>query len=81
MPRYRTPPVTLEELAQPGPFVRVRDIMAITGWNRATVLACIDTGELTVVRRTVGHKACYFFTRENVLEWLHGMSVPRFTHR
>lgn len=70
MPRYSRPPLTLEEMWRPGPPVRVRDLMHITGWSRPTILKSVDAGELVPIRRTFGRLAQYFFERHQVRAWL-----------
>lgn len=70
MPRYRRPPLGLEDIWQSGPPVRVRDLMAVTGWSRPTILASVECGDLIPVRRMMQPFAQYFFERSAVREWL-----------
>ena len=69
-PRYRKPPLTLEDIFQPGPPVRVRDLMAITGYSRQIVISAIEAGELAASRRREGLNYCYLIDRASARQWL-----------
>ncbi len=68
MTRRRKPPITLEQLWQDGPLIRVRDVTAITSWSRQLIVSAVESGELESIRHN--SKAKYCFSREAVREWL-----------
>jgi hypothetical protein len=68
MPRYRHPPLTLAEIQQPGPPVRIRDLVAVTGLTPATVRGEIDAGHLSAHRLAgVGY---WLIHRDEARRWL-----------
>lgn len=69
MTRYRKPPVTYAELAEPGQPLRLRDVMNITGVTRPTILAEMDRGELHAFRIRPRSGSPWMFTREEVRRW------------
>lgn len=70
MPRYSRPPLSASELWQPGPPVRMRDVVSITGWSKPTILRAIESGELLVLRPRAVPGSPIFFQREHVCDWL-----------
>jgi hypothetical protein len=71
MPRYRHPPLTLAEIQQPGPPVRIRDLVAITGLRHDAIYEDIAAGRLIGRRRMgFGH---YYLHREDARVWLRAM--------
>lgn len=59
---------TYAELHEPGPPVRVSDLMLITGWCRDTIIASIEAGDLRVIRRN--YRAAYSIPRQSAISWL-----------
>jgi excisionase family DNA binding protein len=71
MPRYRLAPLTVDDIWQDGPPVRMRDLEAITGLSRVTLRADIQTGRLPALRRLgIGH---YLVKRADARAWLAAM--------
>lgn len=72
MPRYRHPPMTLQEIFVDGPPVKVRDLAAISGLTRETVSQDIRTGCLTAFRRDqqFGSRSIYLVHRRDAQRWL-----------
>lgn len=80
MPRYRLPPLTLANLHADGPPVRLRDLVAITGLSKMTILRDIDTGDLHAFRRKRHITSPYLIDRDVARHWLsrHGyVAEPR----
>jgi hypothetical protein len=75
MPRYRHPPLTLPEIQQPGPPVRIRDLVAVTGLTPATVRGEIDAGHLRAHRLAgVGY---WLVQRGEAWRWLEALGFTR----
>lgn len=70
MPRYRKPPLTLAEVLQPGPPVRLRDLIAVTTLSSMTIRTDIHCGILTAYQRVQRKNAPYFIDREEALRYL-----------
>lgn len=63
--------VTEPELHQPGRDLRVRDVIAISGLSRGTILNEVERGRLHGYR-LYDTKGCpWKFRRDEVLRWLH----------
>lgn len=80
MPRYRLPPLTIANLHADGPPARLRDLVAITGLSKMTILRDIDTGDLHAFRRKRHITSPYLIDRDVARCWLrrHGyLSEPR----
>lgn len=54
MPRYRTPPLVIAQLAMDGPPIRLRDLVAMTGLSLTTIQRDIAYGHLHAFRRRHG---------------------------
>jgi hypothetical protein len=68
---YRTrPPVSETDLWMDGPPVKLRDLVAITGWTRKTLLSDIDSGRLVGFRRAERPGSPWFFHRSHAREYL-----------
>lgn len=82
MPRYSRPPLSMTDLAQDGPAVRVRDLVAITGLSWDTIATDIKTGHLSATKR-IGRTALYLVSRSEarryVAQMFHGEQKPRTT--
>jgi hypothetical protein len=65
MPRYRKPPLTLADLEHDGPPVRLRDLVAITGFSSGTIRWDILNGNLPAQQRARGTQAWWFIKRED----------------
>jgi hypothetical protein len=70
MPRYRRPPLTVVELQMEGPAVRLRDIEALSGLGRRTVLADVEAGILRASRRVNRPNSVYFVARQEARRYL-----------
>jgi len=79
MPRYSRPPLTLANLIADGPPVRMRDLVAITGLSKMTILRDIDTGDLHAFRRKRHITSPYLVDRDVARQWLtrHGYMAER----
>jgi hypothetical protein len=68
MPRYNTPPLTIADVWQDGPPLRLRDLVAITGLTPETVRAEIAARQLT------GHRLAgngyWMIQRAEARRWL-----------
>lgn len=63
------PLYTEADLHKQGPAVRLRDIVAITGLSRNTVMAEMERGKLVGFRLST-HRGCpWLFERHEVLAW------------
>jgi hypothetical protein len=71
MPRYNRPPLTLADVWQDGPPLRLRDLVAISGLTAATVRAEIAARQLT------GHRLAgngyWMIQRAEARRWLVGL--------
>ena len=70
MTRRRKPPLTLEAIWEGDTPVRVRDLMAITGYSRQIVISAIEAGELAASQRREGLNYCYLIDRSSARLWL-----------
>lgn len=70
MPRYRRPPLTAAELDQPGPPVRLRDLIHLSGLSSPTIRADITAGALVAARRCAKANSPYFVVRSEARRWL-----------
>lgn len=75
--RYARLPLTLAELFQPGPPIRVRDLCAITGWPRIRIHRALECGDLVSLAHHA--RAMVYITRQEARRWLLacGFDVPR----
>jgi hypothetical protein len=72
MPRYNRPPLTIADVWQDGPPLRLRDLVAITGLTVATVRAEIAASQLTGYQ--LAGKGCYWMIhRAEARRWLAGL--------
>lgn len=77
MPRYTTPPLTEQALWSEGPPIRLRDVVAITGWSGDTIIRAVDAGTLQSIRLTHRPKAPYYFARHELRRWLASVGWTR----
>jgi hypothetical protein len=63
MTRTVKPPLTLSDLAHDGPPVRLRDLIAVTGLSKQTILTDIEKRELVAVKRARGLRSIYLVQR------------------
>lgn len=73
MPRYRSKPLTLEQISMDGPAVRLRDIQAVTGFARGTLEADIRAGYLLATRRRPIPRSPYLIERDEARRYLMAM--------
>lgn len=73
--RYADNPITATQLFLfDGPPIRVRDLLAITGWSRPRVHRAIKAGELIPLRPHPGvARATVFIQREEARRYLRAM--------
>jgi hypothetical protein len=68
MPRYRSGPLTLDDIWRDGPAVRVRDLVHITGLHADTVRSDIASGDLVATKRR--QTSPYLVPRDHARRWL-----------
>lgn len=77
MPRYRHPPLTLQDVFVDGPPILVRDLVEITGLTRETVGNDIRLGHLHACRRDQSGRSRYFVPRIEARRWLTSLGLLR----
>jgi hypothetical protein len=75
MPRYRTPPLTFDEIRADGPPVRMRDLVALSGLASPTIRAEIAAGHL-VAHRLAG-VGRWLVARHEARRWLAALGLLR----
>lgn len=70
MPRYRRPPLTVTELRQDGPAVKLRDIASVCGLSAQTIRRDIEQGVLVASRRANGKSFWWLVTRSEASRYL-----------
>jgi hypothetical protein len=70
MPRYKANPLSLVDIQQDGPPLRLRDLGAIVGLSRATLIARIECGDLPAFRYLAKAGSPWYVQRVEARRWL-----------